>query len=227
MFHRFPSLVCMMVILVAAAAAATGQKDPETETETETQTAAERMKEDLWWRKLVSLLPPSVTILPPGQGLCKKHLPRNQCAIRPGGGRGVSQIASRSLVRRLWNRGWTKTRRLPTHVNAIHFCCNGKIFAMERKPKKPTRVGPPPPLPFDKGKFDTATVAEGEGEGTGWQRTPSYVTEIHGQLGLQDLLDMSYEAGPVEPVVTQHDIDKISLSNTISGPSLMADEVNE
>lgn len=188
---RLPFLVSLLVV---AAAASIGQK----ETETGKLTKAEK-----WWVQVLRRLPPSVTIMPPGKGLCKKYLPRDQCGMRPGGGRGLSQTASRSLVKRLYKRGWTKTKKLPKHVNSIHFCCNGKIFAMEKKPEKPR--GPLPPKPFSKLLFDGATVIVEEGEDPGWEITGSFVKEIHGQLGLQDLLEMSYEAGPIEPIVTEEE----------------------
>lgn len=190
---RVPSLVCLVVV---AAAAVSGGKDPKPIVMT-------REEEVATWDRLSKILPPSFMLLPPGKGLCRKTTPPDQCTMRPGGGKGISKRTSRTLVKRLKKRGWIRTEKLPKYINSIHFCCNGKKFAMMKKPERPERVGPPPPLPFRKETFDTATVVEGEGEYSGWHGGPLPAKEIHGQLGLQDLLEMSYERGPIEPIVTR------------------------
>lgn len=90
-----------------------------------------------WKEKMKYKVPPAPVVLPPGVGLCMKGLPSDQCSIRYGGGRGLSEITRKSIVKRLKKQGWVKTKKLPRHINSVHICCHRKKFGMELKPKSP------------------------------------------------------------------------------------------
>lgn len=85
--------------------------------------------------KLKYKVPPETVVLPPGVGLCMKDLPRDQCSIRYGGGRGLAEITRKNIVKRLEKRGWVKMNKFPRQINAVHICCHRKKFGMEPKPK--------------------------------------------------------------------------------------------
>ncbi|MPC39579.1 hypothetical protein E2C01_033120 [Portunus trituberculatus] len=92
--------------------------------------------------KLDFKVPPDTVALPPGVGLCMKGLPRDQCSVQFGGGRGIATTARKNIVKRLEKRGWVKTKKLPRQINAVHICCHKKKFGMELKPKD-TKDGKP------------------------------------------------------------------------------------
>lgn len=164
-------------------------------------------EENTEYEKWKAIIPPPVVIMPPGKGLCLKHLPKHLCSIRPGGGRGLAQRASRSLVNRLKKKGWTFTEKLPTHINAIHFCCQGKKFAMEKtQPDEKLDITPPPTRKrpevheFDVLKFAEATTSDSylQRRSKHWNRK-----HIEGQLSVQDLVKISLDMGPEEPHVAR------------------------